>query len=120
MTGAGGYTVIAAVVALLIGVVGGSIPAAARDAVWVGVALGYVAQMAAFWAFFVWIMPGRRILAHGLGMVWRMAVVGITAVLLLRAETGVVASTLFAMVAFFFVSTVLEPLFLRTEPLKRR
>jgi hypothetical protein len=120
MTGPAAYTGVAAVVALLIGLVGASIPAATRDAVWVGVALGYAAQMAAFWAFFVWIVPGRRILAHGLGMVWRMVVVGITALLLLGAETAIVASMLFALVAFFFVSTVLEPLFLRTEPLTRR
>jgi hypothetical protein len=90
-----------------------------RTGVWLGAAVGVVTQVAVFWTMFVWLFPERRLLAHGLGMISRLTVFAMVALLVLSGPTGPAAATLFALVAVFFVSTVLEPVFLRTEPLKR-
>lgn len=90
-----------------------------RAGVWLGAAVGVAAQVLLFWTMFLWLFPGRRLLAHGLGMIARLMVFAMVALLLLSAPAGAAAATLFALVAVFFVSTVLEPVFLRTEPLKR-
>lgn len=120
MRAVGRYAAAMAAVLLVVGAVGASLPAAVGRAVWLGAAVAYVAQLLGVIVFSVWLMPDRRLVAHGVEMLWRVLVLGAVALLLLRADAAVTASMLLAMVAFFFVSTVLEPLFLRIELLKRR
>lgn len=120
MKAVGLYAGAMAVVLLVVGAVGASLPAAVGRAVWLGAGVAYVAQLVGVLVFSVWLLPGRRLAARGVEMLWRVLVLGVMALLLLRADTVLAASTLIAMVTFFFVSTVLEPLFLRIELLKRR
>lgn len=120
MKSVGLYAGAMAVVLIAVGAIGASLPAAVGRAVWLGVVVAYVAQLVGAVVFSVWLMPDRRLIAHGLEMLWRVLVLAAVAFVLLRADAAVTASVLLAMVAFFFVSTVLEPLFLRIELLKRR
>lgn len=90
-----------------------------REGVWVGAGVAVATQVLLFWTLFVWLLPGRQMLAHGLGMMSRLVVFAVVALLALRLPVGTAASTLFTLVAVFFASTVLEPVFLRPEPLKR-
>jgi hypothetical protein len=114
------YSAVLGGLALLIGLVGSAVPAAIGRAVWIGVGVGYASQLAIIRVFAPRLFPESRMLAQGLGMVMRMVIVGLSAMLLLGFAVEFAASMLFALVAFFFVSTVMEPLFLRHEPLKRR
>jgi hypothetical protein len=114
------YAAVLGGLAVLIGVVGAAVPAAIGKAVWVGVGVGYASQLVIIRVFAPRLFPESRMLAHGLGMVLRVVIVGFSAMLLLSFPVEFAASLLFALVAFFFVSTVMEPLFLRHEPLKRR
>lgn len=113
------YSVAVVVVAALVAAAGDLVPGAVRAGVWMGAGIGLVTQVGVVWAMFVGLFPGRRLLAHGLGMMARLMVFAVVAMLALSQPLELAASTLFALVAVFFVSTVLEPLFLRTEPLKR-
>ena len=90
-----------------------------REGVWLGAVIAAVTQVVLFWLLFVWLLPRRQMLAHGLGMMSRLVVFAVVALLALRWPVATAASTLFTLVAVFFASTVLEPVFLRTEPLKR-
>lgn len=113
------YSVAVVAVGLAVGVIALALPVGLRTGVWIGAAVGVAAQVALFWAMFVWLFPARRLLAHGLGIMGRLIVFGMVALLALGGPPATAAATLFALVAVFFVSTVLEPVFLRSEPLKR-
>lgn len=113
------YTGATAAIALVVGLIGAWAGGAA-GAVWAGVGIAFVSQVLVFWLLFVWLFPRRVLLAHGLGMLARLAIFAALAFLLLRTAGPAAAAALLALVAVFFVSTVLEPLFLQTDSSKRR
>lgn len=83
-----------------------------RTAVAVGAAIGCVFQLLGFWAMLA-LFPGRQLLAFGLGMLGRFALVALAALVLLPLVGLPAAPTLLALVTVLFATTLLEPLFLR-------
>lgn len=77
------------------------------------VALGL--QLAIFWGLFVFALPQQAILAHGLGILMRLFAVGVFALMGVSAAGLPPAPTLFSMVACLFVTTLLEPVYLRSR-----
>lgn len=110
-----GYTLWVAVVAAAVTLVGASLAPGAREAVAVGAVLAFATQVAMFWLLFVWLLPGRFLLAYGVGVVGRFLVVLVTAVVGVQLSGLAAAPTLFALVGVLFVSTVVEPFFLKTN-----
>ena len=108
------YTLVAVIVAAVAGLAGGVwLDESARSGVWVGAAVALVVQVGAFWLLFVWALPERSVLAHGLGMVIRMVAVGVAALVWLPRAGLPAAPTLFSLVAVLFLTTLSEPLVLR-------
>lgn len=119
MRAAWGYTLATVLAGLVVGVAGAALVPAAGAAVWAGALAGVATQVLVFWVMFVWLLPHRRMAAHGAGMAVRMAVFAVVALVVLGESTLSSAATLLALVMVFFVSTVLEPFFLRTDRVKR-
>lgn len=109
------YTLAALAALVLVGALGGSMVdgPAARAAVWSGAVLGSVVQVAAFWLLFVWLMPDRHALAHGLGMLLRFVVVAGAALVWVPASGLDAGPVLLALVGAMFVTTLVEPVILR-------
>jgi len=83
-----------------------------RTGVAVGTGIGCVFQLLSFWAMLA-LFPGQQLLAFGLGMLGRFALVALAALVMLPL-TGLPATpTLLALVSVLFATTLLEPLFLR-------
>lgn len=87
-----------------------------RDAVVVGAAIGAAVQVAVFWALAVWLFPGRGWTAYGLGLLVRLAAFAVAAFVVAPRAGLPLAATLFSLVAVFWPTTMLEPLFLKTQP----
>lgn len=106
------YTAGALAAAAVVGLLGASL-AGADSGVWTGVAIGTVVQVAGFWAFSVWLLPGQPVLAHGLGLLMRLLTVGLVALLWLPRAPVTPAPTLFALVGVFFLTMLVEPIVLK-------
>ena len=105
----------AAVVLLGLAVLGlgwASTEGAARTAVAVGVGIGVAFQLAVF-ALTELLLPGKRLVAFGLGMVGRFALVAFTALVVLRLTGLAAAPLLFSLVGTLFGTTLVEPVLLR-------
>lgn len=110
------FTGISAVVALLLALGGGSLVAApGRAAVWAGVGVAFVAQVAFFWVLFVGVYPSRRLLAHLMGMLGRFVVFALAALVWVPRSGLEPAPTLFALVSCFFATTLVESLFVQSR-----
>ena len=92
----------------------------AGRAVWLGVGTAFTVQVALFWLLFVLLLPGQPLLAYLLGVTARFVVLGSMALVVLPLSGLPVTPTLLSLVLVFFVSTLYEPLFLRTDLSKRR
>jgi hypothetical protein len=103
---------IAAVIAGIGVVLGGG---AYRSGVLAGAALGFITQVAVFWIFVVWLFPGRGWHAYGLGLLVRLAVFALAAFVLVPVAGLPLGATLFSLVGVFWISTLIEPLFLKTR-----
>lgn len=115
------YTLVAAVVALFVGLVGGmAVGAAGRSGVWWGALAGFLAQVAMFWSLFVLFFPTNRALAHGLGMVGRFGLVAVVAFVGLPLLGTAPAPTLLSLVTVLFVTTLAEPVVLQIASKTRR
>lgn len=115
------YTLATVVAALVVGAAGSLMTeGAGREGVWTGVAAAAGVQVLVFWLFFVWLLPHRKMLAHGVGVVGRLLAVGAMALLWVPRLAVPLGPTLFALVTVFFVTTVFEPLFLKPDLLTRR
>ena len=115
------FTGVSVVVALLIALVGGSMVAApGREGVWTGVGVAFAGQVGIFWLLFVGVFPTRRILAHMVGMMGRLLVFALTALVWVPRSGLPPAPTLFALVSFFFVTTLVESLFVQPRETSRR
>lgn len=110
------FSVVAAVIALVVGGLGALVVApASRPGVLVGAACGLAVQLLSFWAIAVWLFPGKGLLAYGLGLLGRMAAFGIVALLVIPAAGLGLAPTLFSLAGVFWATTLVEPLCLRTR-----
>lgn len=109
------YTLTALAALALVGALGGSLVEgpAARASVWSGAVLGSAVQVSAFWLLFVWLMPDRQALAHGLGMLLRFLVVAGAALVWVPAAGLEAGPALLALVGAMFVTTLVEPVILR-------
>jgi hypothetical protein len=98
--------------ALAVGLLGAMlVQGDATRAVWLGAAIAFLVQVALFCILFLWAFSGRPLLAHGLGMLGR--VVAVVYLLFWVPQTGLPAAPLlFTLVAVFFATTLLEPLFM--------
>lgn len=109
------YSVIAVVLSALVVLVGVRMAPAYRDGVLAGALMGLAVQVLVFWAFFVWLYPGRAWHGYGLGLLVRLFVFALAAFVVVPAAGLPFAATLFALVGVFWLTTVIEPLFLKTR-----
>jgi hypothetical protein len=109
------YTAAALAAAALVAAAGLRMAPAYRDGVLAGAAVGVAVQVAVFWVFMVWLYPGRGWTGYGLGLLVRMAVFGLAAFLLVPKLGLPFAATLFSLVGVFWLTTMMEPLFLKTR-----
>ena len=86
--------------------------APARQAVLVSAALAVAVQMAAF-ALARALQPRNLMLGWGLGSVLRLAALVLYAVVVARLWRAPITPALLSFVAFLFVTTAVEPLFLK-------
>jgi hypothetical protein len=110
------YSAVALALAALVAAVGLAFGGPShRDGVLAGAALGMLVQVAAFWAFAVWLFPGRAWHGYGMGMLARLAAFGAAAFLVVPLAGLPFAATLFSLVGVFWLTTLVEPLFLNTR-----
>ena len=81
-------------------------------AVAVGTSAGYLFQAGTFWLFAVMLFPAQPLLVFGLGMAGRMLLVVTMAFLVVPVMGLPAAPVLFSLVSVFFVTALLEPVFL--------
>jgi hypothetical protein len=91
-----------------------------RTGAWSGAAFAFAVQVIGFWLLFVWVLPKRHGLAHGLGAMLRMAVVALSALWLVPLVGVPAAPTLLALVTVLFLTTLSEPVILRIVNPERR
>ena len=93
---------------------------AGRAGAWSGTAIAFAVQVLGFWLLFVWMLPERHGLAHGLGAMMRLAAVALAALWLVPAIRLPAAPTLLTLVTVLFLTTLSEPIILRlAHPEKR-
>ncbi len=109
------YTAAALAAAALVAAVGLALAPRFRDGVLAGAAIGAAVQVMVFWLFFVWLYPGRAWHGYGLGLLVRLAMFALAAFVLVPAAGLPLAATLFSLVGVFWLTTMLEPLFLKTR-----
>ena len=109
------YTAAALAAAAFVALVGVGLAPRFRDGVIAGAGMGAAVQVAAFWLFFVWLYPDRGWHGYGLGLVVRLAVFALAAFVLVPAAGLPLAATLFSLVGVFWLTTMMEPLFLKTR-----
>ncbi|MDB4948158.1 MAG: hypothetical protein JWM27_807 [Gemmatimonadetes bacterium] len=108
------YTVSVTLVAALVAAIAAlSSGPAGRWGVLVGVGLGWMVQVASFWVFLVWLYPGRAWIGYGLGLLARFAIFALVAFLVVPRAALPFGPTLFSLVAVFWLTTMLEPAFLK-------
>jgi hypothetical protein len=73
-----------------------------------------------FWLLFVWLLPCRPGLAHGLGMLTRFGLVAAVAFVGLPVLGTAAAPTLLALVTVLFLTTLAEPVVLKIATKKSR
>jgi hypothetical protein len=115
------YTAAAALLTLVVAVGCAMIlEGSGRAGAWSGAAIAFAVQVLGFWLLFVWMLPKRHGLAHGLGAMLRMGVVGLSALWLVPLAKLPLAPTLLALVTVMFLTTLSEPLILRFVNSERR
>lgn len=105
------FAVLVAAVTLL--VIAGGMPMAGESghgAVQTGALLGGVFQLFTF-VLLIMLLPGKMLLASGLGMLGRFAVVALAALLVVPVAGLPAAPMLLALVSVLFGTAVLEPVF---------
>ena len=108
------YTAAALAVAAAVVLVGLALAPQHRDGVLAGAAIAAFVQVAAFWLFFVWLYPDRGWHGYGLGLLVRLAVFGLAAFVMVPRAGLPLAATLFSLVGVFWLTTMMEPVFLKT------
>jgi len=93
---------------LVLGIGWAAAEGAGRTAVAAGVAIGVAFQLAVF-ALTEALLRDKRLVAFGVGMIGRFALVAFTALVLLRLTGLPAAPLLFALVGTLFGTTLVEP-----------
>jgi hypothetical protein len=83
-----------------------------REAVWVSASLAFVLQMIAFTVVRM-LPPEQVMIGWGLGSILRLMSVVLYGVFVAKVWRAPVAPALLSFVAFLFVTTILEPAFLK-------
>lgn len=109
------YTAAALAVAAVIALIGLGLAPQYRDGVLAGAALAAVVQVAVFWLFFVWLFPDRGWHGYGLGLLVRLAVFSVAAFVVVPRAGLPMAATLFSLAGVFWLTTMLEPVFIKTR-----
>lgn len=109
------YTAAALAVAAVIALIGLGMAPQYRQGVLAGAGIGAVVQVAVFWLFFVWLYPDRGWHGYGLGLLVRLAVFAVAAFVVVPQAGLPLAATLFSLVGVFWLTTMLEPVFLKTR-----
>jgi hypothetical protein len=91
-----------------------------RAGAWSGAAVAFAVQVLGFWLLFVWTLPQRPGLAHGLGAALRLLVVALAALWVIPAAGLPAAPTLVTLVAVLFLTTLSEPIVLRIVHAEKR
>lgn len=99
---------------LVLGIGWATAEGAARTAVAAGVGIGVAFQLALF-ALTESLLRDRRLVAFGIGMIGRFALVAFTALVLLRLTGLPAAPLLFALVGTLFGTTLVEPVLLAAD-----
>lgn len=108
------FTVVAAAISVAVAVVGAlAVSPPARPGVYVGAGLAFALQVLVFWLLAVWLFPGRGMMTYGLGLLGRMFVFGVVALALAPRAGLALIPTLFSLAGVFWVTTMVEPLFLK-------
>jgi hypothetical protein len=110
------YTAVTLALAALVAAAGLAYDGGAyREGVMAGAGIAAVVQVAAFWIFAVWLFPGRAWHGYGMGLLARLAAFA-AAVFLVVPRAGLpFAATLFSLVGVFWLTTMVEPVFLKTR-----
>lgn len=112
------FTGISTVVAVAVALFGISVvSASARGGVWAGAMVALACQTLLFWLFFVGIFRNQRLLAHLLGMFGRFFAFGVAALVWVPRAGLPAAPTLFSLVTVFFVTTLVESVFVQSKNL---
>ncbi|HEX2187637.1 MAG TPA: hypothetical protein VHG51_02005 [Longimicrobiaceae bacterium] len=77
-----------------------------------GAAVGFAVQAGAFWLLAVNLFPAQPLLVYGLGMAGRMLAAAAVAFLAVPGLGLPAAPVLFSLVSVFFVTALLEPVYL--------
>jgi len=101
-----------AIIALLAGIAAAFATGPSRQAVLVSATLAFVVQMVAFTVARL-VPPAQVMVGWGLGTVLRMMVVVAYGIVVAKVWRTPVAPALLSFVVFVFVTTVVEPAFLR-------
>ncbi len=110
------YTGVVLALAALVAAAGSALAGPAyRGGIVAGAGIGMLVQVAAFWIFAVWLFPGRAWHGYGLGMLARFVAFAAAAFLVVPAAGLPFAATLFSLVGVFWLSTLVEPVFLKTR-----
>jgi hypothetical protein len=109
------YTVAAIAAAALVAAAGLGLAPRHGAGVLAGAGMGVAVQVAVFWLFFVWLYPGRGWHGYGLGLLVRLAIFGLAAFVLVPRAGLPLAATLLSLVGVFWLTTMMEPLFLKTR-----
>lgn len=107
------FVLVAALMTVVIGGVGGMVSAPEHHtAVWLGAGLAFFGQLLLVALFFGFTFATRPLLAHGMGMLGRLLLVGTVALFWVPWAGLPAAPLLFSLVAVLFTTTLIEPLFL--------
>jgi hypothetical protein len=109
------YTAAAFAAALFVALMGWGLAPRFRDGVLAGAGMAVVVQVAVFWIFMVWLYPGKGWHGYGLGLLVRLAVFALAAFVLVPQAGLPLAATLFSLVGVFWLTTMMEPVFLKTR-----
>lgn len=109
------YTAAALAVALVVALIGLGLAPQYSDGVLAGAGMGALVQVAVFWLFFVWLYPDRGWHGYGLGLLVRLFVFSVAAFIVVPRAGLPMAATLFSLVGVFWLTTMLEPVFLKTR-----
>jgi hypothetical protein len=104
---------VAGIAALVAAVMAAMLGSAALPAILAGAGLGALVQVASFWVFMVWLYPGRAWMGYGLGLLVRFAFFALVAFVVVPRAGLPLGPTLFSLVGVFWLSTMLEPVFLK-------
>jgi hypothetical protein len=109
------YTAAALAVTAFVVLVGLAAAPRFRDGVLAGAVVAAVVQVAVFWIFFVWLYPGRGWHGYGLGLLVRLAVFALAAFVMVPQAGLPMAATLFSLAGVFWLTTMMEPVFLNNR-----